>query len=291
MRAAKKQEDDTKGAVISIYVPRVSISPRSSAALRSHLESRRSAEVDAAPVDHADSCNAPEAKGIPAKLLAHDFIDNLAADTLSAPKFATSPPATLPNRRSPSPPPQPSSPARDVGGTVYYKPPLQSHTHTSKSDLLVHRLKSFLPSATRPPTRACKVQAQAGSGAEAVKLACNGPALDRFPLSVQGGLTSDQVKRAHTPAYEPRVAGQERQPLTQTWLVPNPNAKSETSASLQHAYFLRAVAHSLISCRACRSTQGSSPDVSPQRSSWLGGLQTRGAQRRGARAVLCPRGP
>ncbi len=61
-------------------------------------------------------------------------------------------------------------------------------------------------------------------------MTCNGPALDRFPLSIQGGLSSQQVKRAHTPAYEPRISGQEREPLKQTWLVPNPRAESASHA-------------------------------------------------------------
>jgi hypothetical protein len=110
---------------------------------------------------------------------------------------------------------------------VYFQPPLQHLAQTTTSGLLVHRLNSFLPPATRPPSRWSQVQALAGAGTEAVKITCNGPALDRFPLSVQGGLTSQQVNRARTPAYEPRVAGQVRQPLTQTWLVPSASANSE----------------------------------------------------------------
>lgn len=234
MRAAKKQEDEAKSPAISVYMPRVSTSPRLLAA----SESWRSAEVAAASnqacLDHADNSSLP-ATGIPAKLLDYDFIQATTADASIQQSLVSSPPSHVSPRRSPTL----ASPSRDVGGTVYHKPPFHSQTQTSPSHSLVHRLKSFMPSATRPLTR--QSRAQADIATEAVQITCNGPALDRFPLSIQGGLSSQQVKRAHTPAYEPRIMGHEREPLKQTWLVPNRSAEGDVQARCMLALF-----HSLI---------------------------------------------
>jgi hypothetical protein len=226
MRAAKRQEDDNKNSAISVYVPRVSVSPR----LAADSAFWRIADEAAAPkralLDHADHCSvtAP-ATGIAAKLLEHNFIhtSDATAKDLCQPTVVPSPPSHISPRRSPTR----SPPSRDNFGAAH-KPPYQPQTQSPPSDVLVHRLKSFLPSATRPLTRQCRTAADIAT--EAVKMTCNGPALDRFPLSIQGGLSSHQVKRAHTPAYEPRISGHEREPLKQTWLVPNPRAESASHA-------------------------------------------------------------
>jgi len=166
--------------------------------------------------------------GVPARPLPPAVSD------ASAPDIPPQPPRTLSplhiSRISPrknSPPRASSPPAREVGGTVYHHPLLLPQTHIPQNDVFVYRSQSFLPAATRPPTRQAKAAAADVAAQALSAIACNGPALDRFPLSVQGGLSAGQVKRAYAPAYEARALGQEKQPLSQTWLVPNRIAAGE----------------------------------------------------------------
>jgi hypothetical protein len=219
MHPASKREDS-----IRVYLPRVQLSPPRQRAAPDVVE----VSVDAQH-NHAHEMYSNGRKGLPAQLVEPALLHAALADTAPAPSLAMSPlrVAHISPRHSPSPRLSPT-PLRDVGGTVYHQPLAHSRTQISPSDALVHRLQSFLPAASRPSTR--QSRAPADIAAEGARIMYNGPALDRFPLSVQGGLSALQVKRAHTPAYEPRVLGHERQPLTQTWLVSNPAAKGEAQA-------------------------------------------------------------
>ena len=232
MRAARNEEVGSKSAGIRVYVPRLQSSLQASAADSSSSfgpevsASLCSTEVaEGSTPTRRDAARATH-QAVPAKLLSPPVTHAITCDTPAEQTRAVSPLIVVhPAMKSPSR--QSSPPLRDVGGTVYYQPPLQSYAQIAPSDMLVHRLQSFLPPATRPSTRQSRCPAHVAT--EAVKIVCNGPALDRFPLSVQGGLTASQVKRAHTPAYEPRISGQEREPLAHTWLVPNPIATGLTN--------------------------------------------------------------
>jgi hypothetical protein len=241
MRVARNPEIGGRSSGISVYVPRLPSSPHVSAdssafaaelgagAQSSYVKEAftQSRHVDAggAQGQRNNEVNAVgvQNRGVPSQLLSPTVIDAATSDTPTEHTRALSPLAVL--RTSPrrnSPPRQSSPPLRDAGGTVYHRP-LQTQTLIAPSENLVYRLQSFLPPAVRPSTR--RPTSPLHSATHALKIACDGPALGRFPLSVQGGLTASQVKRAHTPAYEPRILGHEREPLAQTWLVPSAIAR------------------------------------------------------------------
>ncbi len=232
MRVARNAEVGGRSSGVSVYMPRLPSSPLVSAdssafaaeigAEEAFIQSR---QVDAwgAQGQRNAEVNAVQNRGVPSQLLSPTVINATTSDTPTEQTRALSPLAVL--RTSPrrnSPPRQSSPPSRDAGGTVYHRP-LHPQTLMPPSDNLVYRLQSFLPPAVRPPTR--RPTSPLHSATHALKIACDGPALGRFPLSVQGGLTAQQVNRAHTPAYEPRIFGHEREPLAQTWLVPSAIAK------------------------------------------------------------------
>ena len=238
MRAARNEEVGSKSAGIRVYVPRLQSSLQASADSSSVFAPEVSASLCSTEVAEGstptrrDAARAPH-QAIPAKLLSPPVTHAITSDTPAEHTRAVSP-LTVVHLAMKSPSCQSSPPLRDVGGTVYYQPPLQLHAQIAPSDLLVHRLQSFLPPATRPSTRQSRSPEHMAT--DAVKIVCNGPALDRFPLSVQGGLTASQVKRAHTPAYEPRISGREREPLAHTWLVPNPIATGLTNSIFPAAF-------------------------------------------------------
>ncbi len=218
-----------------MHVPRLPSSPHLSAESSSALAPLPAGASPGTPEDAEGSFQTlrhpaeVQHQGVPAKPLPPSAAAATSDDKPTEQMRASSPRHVVRISPRTSPPPRASSPPlRDVGGVVYHRPPSQSHTPIFPSDSLVHRLQSFLPLATRPSTR--QPGSHAGIATDAVKIVCNGPALDRFPLSVQGGLSASQVKRAHTPAYEPRVLGHEREPLAQTWLIANPSSKGEKSA-------------------------------------------------------------
>jgi hypothetical protein len=230
--APKKPKDCKNSTGIDVHVPRVRSSPRVSESLSCEYALEMAAEVEewslmdtnARPSGSFLSEAPVHDEGIPAKLLQHDAISTATADNLISPFCALSPNQSARDSPKRNKPPRQSSPQlRDVGGTVYHRPILQPLSHTARSDLLVYRAQSFLPYASRPATRQTqKPQVAAPQTAEAY---CNGPMLDRFPLRIQGGLSAQQVQRAHTPAYEPRIWGGERDALAQTFLVPTPKAR------------------------------------------------------------------
>jgi hypothetical protein len=239
MRVARSAEVGGRSSGVSVYMPRLPSSThvsadssafaaelgadaRSSDLKEAYIQSR---QVDAggAQGQRYAEVNAVQSRGVPSQLLSPTVVDATTGDMSTEQTRALSPLAVL--RTSPrrnSPPRQSSPPLRDAGGTVYHRP-LHPQTLIAPSENLVHRLQSFLPPAVRPPTR--RPTSPLHSASHALKIACDGPALGRFPLSVQGGLTAQQVNRAHTPAYEPRIFGHEREPLAQTWLVPSAIAK------------------------------------------------------------------
>ena len=211
---------------VNVYLPRVHLSPPAQRATPEVTESSVHRQYSHTCESYSRKSTAPnEHEGLPAQPV-DAVLRELVADTVPAPSLALSPlrVAHFSPRQSPSPRLSPTA-LRDVGGTVYHQPLYHTRPQMPPSDALVHRLQSFLPSASRPSTR--RSRAPADIAAEGARIICNGPALDRFPLSIQGGLSVSQVKRAHTPAYEPRVSGDERQPLTQTWLVSNAAAKGK----------------------------------------------------------------
>ncbi len=227
MRVARNQEVCNRNMGISVYVPRLPGSTHLSAESSSAhaLPATASLGSPEAAEGSRQTLHDPaevQSQGVSAKSLPSSATSMILGD-FSTEMRALSPPLVRASPRTIPPPRASSPPLRDVGGVVYQRPHSQSHTPIVPSDSLVHRLQSFLPLATRPSTR--QPRPHPGIATDAIKIACNGPALDRFPLSVQGGLSASQVKRAHTPAYEPRISGREREPLAQTWLIPNPISK------------------------------------------------------------------
>lgn len=224
MRLAAKREADNSS--VNVYLPRVYLSPPGQRATPEVTEGSVHWQYSDIVESYSPKSTTPNVhEGLPAQPVEHAVLRELVADTVPAPSLALSPlrVAHISPRQSPSPRLSPTA-LRDVGGTVYHQPLYHTRPQIPPSDVLVHRLQSFLPSASRPSTR--RSRALADVAAEGARIICNGPALDRFPLSIQGGLNVSQVKRAHTPAYEPRVSGHEG-PLTQTWLVSNAAAKGK----------------------------------------------------------------
>jgi hypothetical protein len=276
----KSLSDESKSTGIRVYVPRVHTSSRLSGNSAEQASAgdgggwRQTVEQEDTYLQGKPAYNI----GVPARPLPYAFSDVGASDS-PAELGALLPHAHSPlhvSRMSPrrnSPPRASSPPTRDAGGTVYQRPLLLPQTLIPQSDVFVHRSQSFLSAATRPPTRQAKAP-PADIATQAVKLVCNGPALDRFPLSVQGGLSAGQVKRSYAPAYEPRVLGQERQPLSQTWLVPNAGISGEAPCIYYNFTSQLTIHH--------RARQDPRPVLSSQQCAGLGDVQADRKQKRGA---------